>query len=202
MVWVRERQKQAVRLNNFIFTKVVRFKKKKKKSSPTQVYTCKIQDLIRNKRNGLNSECLFIGNLLLNNFYLSFSYYRMIMSYLLYSDKAACCGFLSSTKGTYNGHVSIMWEMYQWKQWEKVMNHVFFYIIRAPVCTMGRRQAIRGSMMLWAVFCWENLGAVIHVMLFWYVPLTQSAANILVPDTTAQCQKSVESMPQGGPTQY
>ncbi|KAK3511175.1 hypothetical protein QTP70_032220, partial [Hemibagrus guttatus] len=34
----------------------------------------------------------------------------------------------------------------------------------APGCTMGRRQASRGSVMLWAVFCWETLGpAIIHV---------------------------------------
>ncbi|MCI4388573.1 hypothetical protein PGIGA_G00087550 [Pangasianodon gigas] len=33
----------------------------------------------------------------------------------------------------------------------------------APGCTMGRRQAGRGSVMLWAMFCWETLGPVIHV---------------------------------------
>ncbi|KAK3561931.1 hypothetical protein QTP86_019061 [Hemibagrus guttatus] len=29
--------------------------------------------------------------------------------------------------------------------------------------TMGRRQAGRGSVMLWAMFCWKTLGSAIHV---------------------------------------
>ncbi|KAK3557200.1 hypothetical protein QTP70_026141, partial [Hemibagrus guttatus] len=33
----------------------------------------------------------------------------------------------------------------------------------APECTMGRRQAGGGSVMLWAMFCWETLGSAIHV---------------------------------------
>jgi len=33
----------------------------------------------------------------------------------------------------------------------------------APGCTMGRRQADGGSVMLWAKFCWETLGPAIHV---------------------------------------
>jgi len=33
----------------------------------------------------------------------------------------------------------------------------------APGCTMGRRQAGGGSVMLWAMFCWETLGPAIHV---------------------------------------
>ena len=33
----------------------------------------------------------------------------------------------------------------------------------APGCTMGRRQASGGSVMLWAMFCWETLGPGIHV---------------------------------------
>ncbi len=32
-----------------------------------------------------------------------------------------------------------------------------------PGCTMVRRQAGRGSVMLWAMFCWETLGPAIHV---------------------------------------
>uniref|UniRef100_A0AAY5KZE1 Tc1-like transposase DDE domain-containing protein n=1 Tax=Esox lucius TaxID=8010 RepID=A0AAY5KZE1_ESOLU len=32
-----------------------------------------------------------------------------------------------------------------------------------PGCTMGSRQASRGSVMLWAMFCWETLGPAIHV---------------------------------------
>ncbi|KAK3516948.1 hypothetical protein QTP70_028239, partial [Hemibagrus guttatus] len=33
----------------------------------------------------------------------------------------------------------------------------------APGCTMGRRQAGGGSVMLWAMFCWETLGPADHV---------------------------------------
>jgi len=33
----------------------------------------------------------------------------------------------------------------------------------APGCTMGRRQAGGGSVMLWAMFFWETLGTAIHV---------------------------------------
>ena len=33
----------------------------------------------------------------------------------------------------------------------------------APGCIMGRRQAGRGSIMLWVIFCWETLDPGIHV---------------------------------------
>lgn len=33
----------------------------------------------------------------------------------------------------------------------------------APGCTMGRRQANEGCVMLWVMFCWETLGPAIHV---------------------------------------
>ena len=33
----------------------------------------------------------------------------------------------------------------------------------APGCTMGRRQAGGGSLILWALFCWETLDPAIHV---------------------------------------
>ena len=33
----------------------------------------------------------------------------------------------------------------------------------APGYTMGRRKAGGGSVMLWAIFCWETLGPAIHV---------------------------------------
>ena len=33
----------------------------------------------------------------------------------------------------------------------------------APGCTVGRRRAGGGSVMLWAMFCWETLGPAIHV---------------------------------------
>ena len=35
--------------------------------------------------------------------------------------------------------------------------------VMAPGCTVGRRQAGGGSVMLWAIFCWETLGPAIHV---------------------------------------
>ena len=35
--------------------------------------------------------------------------------------------------------------------------------VMAPGCTVGSRQAGGGSVMLWAMFCWENLGPAIHV---------------------------------------
>lgn len=40
------------------------------------------------------------------------------------------------------------------EQWKKAV---------APGCTMGRMQADRGSVMLWAMFCWEFLGLDISV---------------------------------------
>ncbi|KAK3533242.1 hypothetical protein QTP70_013655 [Hemibagrus guttatus] len=33
----------------------------------------------------------------------------------------------------------------------------------APGCTMGRRRAGGGSVLLWSVFCWETLGPAVHV---------------------------------------
>ncbi|KAK3561066.1 hypothetical protein QTP86_026371 [Hemibagrus guttatus] len=33
----------------------------------------------------------------------------------------------------------------------------------AQGCTMGRRQASGGSVMLWAMFCWETVGPAIHM---------------------------------------
>lgn len=32
-----------------------------------------------------------------------------------------------------------------------------------PGCTMGQREATGGSVMLWAMFCWESLGLALHV---------------------------------------
>ncbi|KAK3556264.1 hypothetical protein QTP70_007073 [Hemibagrus guttatus] len=48
----------------------------------------------------------------------------------------------------------------------------------APGCTMGRRQAGRGSVMLWAMFCWETLGPAIHVD----VTLTRTTYISIVAD--------------------
>ena len=35
--------------------------------------------------------------------------------------------------------------------------------VMVPGCTVGRRQASGGSVVLWAMFCWETLGPAIHV---------------------------------------
>ncbi|KAK3520422.1 hypothetical protein QTP70_024176, partial [Hemibagrus guttatus] len=48
----------------------------------------------------------------------------------------------------------------------------------APGCTMGRRQASRGSVMLCAMFCWETLGPAIHVI----VTLTHTTSLSIVAD--------------------
>ncbi len=51
-----------------------------------------------------------------------------------------------------------------------LMNHIFkSYAIHLPreetaaVCTIGTRPEGKGSVMLWAIFCWETLGPCIHV---------------------------------------
>ncbi|KAK3539724.1 hypothetical protein QTP70_012747 [Hemibagrus guttatus] len=48
----------------------------------------------------------------------------------------------------------------------------------APGCTMGRRRAGGGSVMLWAMFCWETLGPAIHVD----VTLTRTTYLSIVTD--------------------
>ena len=47
-----------------------------------------------------------------------------------------------------------------------------------PQCTRGRRQAGRGSAMLWAMFYWETLGPAIHVE----VNLTLTTSLTIFPD--------------------
>lgn len=39
----------------------------------------------------------------------------------------------------------------------------FFGEYLAPGCTIGRRKTSEGSLMLWAMYCWETLGSAIHV---------------------------------------
>ena len=51
-------------------------------------------------------------------------------------------------------------------------------IYMAPGCTMGRSQAGGGSVMLWAMFCWETLGPAIHVD----VTLTRTTYLSIVAD--------------------
>ncbi|KAK3560338.1 hypothetical protein QTP86_006422 [Hemibagrus guttatus] len=48
----------------------------------------------------------------------------------------------------------------------------------APGCTMGRRRAGGGSVLLWAMFCWETLGPAVHVD----VTLTRSTYLSIVAD--------------------
>ena len=69
------------------------------------------------------------------------------------------------------------WTMEQWKKvaWSDESRFLLHHVdgrvrVRclpgeemAPGCTMGRRQAGGGSVMLWAMFCWETLGPGIHV---------------------------------------
>ncbi|KAK3562667.1 hypothetical protein QTP86_004084 [Hemibagrus guttatus] len=69
------------------------------------------------------------------------------------------------------------WTMKQWKKvaWSdesrfplhhmdgRVHVHRLLGEHMAPGCTMRRRQAGGGSVMLWAMFCWETLGPAIHV---------------------------------------
>ncbi|KAK3561744.1 hypothetical protein QTP86_012991 [Hemibagrus guttatus] len=48
----------------------------------------------------------------------------------------------------------------------------------APGCTMGRRRVGGGSVLLWAMFCWETLGPAVHVD----VTLTRSTYLSIVAD--------------------
>lgn len=38
----------------------------------------------------------------------------------------------------------------------------------------GGRNASRGSVMLWVIFCWETLGPGIDVGIFWYTSPTEA----------------------------
>ena len=66
------------------------------------------------------------------------------------------------------------WTLEQWKKvaWSDESSFLLNSRLRvrripgevmAPGCTVGRRQAGGGSVMLWAMFCWETLGLAIHV---------------------------------------
>ena len=82
------------------------------------------------------------------------------------------------------------WTMEQWKSvvWSDesrfLLHHVDGRVRRlpgehiVPGCTMGRRQAGGGSVMLWAMFCWETLGPAIHVD----VTLTRTTHLSIVAD--------------------
>jgi len=67
-------------------------------------------------------------------------------------------------------------------------------------CPVGQWRAGGGSVMLWAMFCWETLGPAIHMLLTYWCQRPQDAFRVLV-----------ESMPRrvgavlaahGGPTAY
>ena len=69
------------------------------------------------------------------------------------------------------------WTTQQWKKmtWSdescSLFHHVDGWLLvrrlpgehMAPGCTIVGRQANGGSVMLWAIFCWETLGPAIHV---------------------------------------
>ena len=69
------------------------------------------------------------------------------------------------------------WTLEQWKKvaWSDVSRFLLDHMdgrvrvchlpgeVMAPGCAVGRRQAGGGSVMPWAMFCWETLGLSIHV---------------------------------------
>uniref|UniRef100_A0A8P4K6M0 Transposable element Tc1 transposase n=1 Tax=Dicentrarchus labrax TaxID=13489 RepID=A0A8P4K6M0_DICLA len=65
------------------------------------------------------------------------------------------------------------WTTEQWKKvaWSDESCFLLHYVdgrvrvrrLPGPGCTMGRIQAGKNSVMLWAMFCWETLGPAIHV---------------------------------------
>ena len=70
------------------------------------------------------------------------------------------------------------WTLEQWKKvaWSDESRFLFDHHVdgrvcvrrlpgevMAPGCSVGRRRAGGGSVMLWAMFCWETLGPAIHV---------------------------------------
>lgn len=82
------------------------------------------------------------------------------------TDQLTCpCWHGSIAKSACNGHVSIR----AGQRWLGPMNHVFLYNLwmakcvcvvfleKRPGCIMGRRWACTGSVMLWAMYCWEIL---------------------------------------------
>ncbi|KAK3533885.1 hypothetical protein QTP70_033007 [Hemibagrus guttatus] len=90
-------------------------------------------------------------------------------------------------KSTNNGHVSIRTgPRRNGRRRPGLMNHVAGRVCvhllpgkhMAPACTMGRRRAGGGSLMLWAMFCWETLGPAIHGD----VTLTRSTYLSIVTD--------------------
>ena len=84
---------------------------------------------------------------------------------------------MSTAESGNNEHEHQNWNTVQWKKVAQsdesyfLLHHVDgqMHVHRlpgehmAPGCTMGRRQAGRGGVMIWAMFFWENLGPAIHV---------------------------------------
>ena len=98
-----------------------------------------------------------------------------IRGYIAAEQSGCPCWALSTAKSANNGHMIIRTgPRSNGRWWPGMMNNVFFYITwmagrclpgehMAPECTMGRRQAGGGSVMLWAMLCWETLGPAIHM---------------------------------------
>ena len=93
------------------------------------------------------------------------------------TDQSGCpCWPLPTAESTNNGHVSIRTGIRSnGRRCPGRMNYASFTSLdrvcvrclpgehMVPGCTIGRRQASRGSVILWAMFCWETLCSAIHV---------------------------------------
>ncbi|KAK3531598.1 hypothetical protein QTP70_024987 [Hemibagrus guttatus] len=65
----------------------------------------------------------------------------------------------------------------------------------APGCTMGRRRAGEGSVMLWAMFCCETLGPAIHVD----VTLTLTTYLSIIADSVHPFMETALTWPPNSP---
>ncbi len=100
------------------------------------------------------------------------------------------------------------WTMERWKKvvWSDescfLLYHIDGWVCRlpreemAPGCTMGRKQAGKGSLMLWVMCCWETLGVGIHMD----VTLTRTTYLNIVADQVHPYMANVFPDGSGGPT--
>ncbi|KAK3523760.1 hypothetical protein QTP70_009232 [Hemibagrus guttatus] len=72
----------------------------------------------------------------------------------------------------YQNWTTVQWKKVAWSDESRFLLHHVDGRVRvrrlpgkhmAPGCTMGRRRAGGGSVMLWAMFCWETLCPAVHV---------------------------------------
>ncbi|MCI4385481.1 hypothetical protein PGIGA_G00050990 [Pangasianodon gigas] len=108
----------------------------------------------------------------------------------LWTVKVVVVLTLSTTESSYNGHVSFRtgpWKKVAWSDESRFLLHHLDSRVcvhrlpgeeMAPGCTMGRRQAGGGSVMLYAMFCWETSGPGLHVD----VTLTRTTYQNIVAD--------------------